>query len=158
MTFNDLVQKYAWSVIEPVFLKLHPHESHALKTFGVAYDQLRHLEPVPADLSIVIEEIWDEIDQCYIIDVYGTTKVMHDDVSESHEHESTKTESQERFGLDFVLWPEWLDMQINENTLAHYTAEEIISHCLYEMTFYGHTLEEVTEHRDRVFSQPNRRG
>jgi hypothetical protein len=135
MTFNDLVQKYTWSDVESVFLQLYPDESQALETFASAYDELRDLEPVASELNIVVEQIWNETDKQHFMDVYGKTKG-------------------ERFGLDVVLWPELLGMQINESTLAHYSEEEIISHCLYEMTTWGHTLAEVTEYRDRVFSRP----
>ncbi|NLO51569.1 MAG: hypothetical protein GX103_10490, partial [Bacteroidales bacterium] len=37
----------------------------------------------------------------------------------------------------------WLGMEISQESLQHFSELEIISHCLYEMTFVGFEEEEI---------------
>jgi hypothetical protein len=41
------------------------------------------------------------------------------------------------FGLDFKPWNEWLGMNLEPNSLEQFSHEEIVAHCLWEMTFYS---------------------
>ncbi len=51
----------------------------------------------------------------------------------------------ESYAIEFVPWKEWLGMTINKDTLVEFNELEIISHCLYEMTFVGYNEEEIQE-------------
>ena len=58
---------------------------------------------------------------------------------------STNPESKDygtRFPIYFDPWAEWLGMSINAETLKTFSELEIVSHCLFEMTFEG--FDEVT--------------
>lgn len=45
---------------------------------------------------------------------------------------------EESYALEFAPWQEWLGMTIDPETLARYNEEDILAHCLGEMTFLGY--------------------
>ena len=47
-------------------------------------------------------------------------------------------------------WAEWLGMEIDPDTLTRYTEPDIIAHCLWEMTFFGYTLEDIRQTWDEI--------
>jgi len=46
-------------------------------------------------------------------------------------------------------------MTIKDETLLKFTALEIISHCLYEMTFFGFTERKIQKFRDELEKSSN---
>jgi hypothetical protein len=51
----------------------------------------------------------------------------------------------ERWGLSFSPWKEWLGMVVRKETLDTYSASRIVANCLYEMTFHGFTEETIKQ-------------
>jgi len=49
----------------------------------------------------------------------------------------------ESYAIEFRPWAEWLDMDIDEETLSNYLESEIIVHCIWEMTFCGYDNDDV---------------
>lgn len=43
----------------------------------------------------------------------------------------------EEFSLSLTPWSQWLSSSLSKDILNNYSQEEIISHCLFEMTFHG---------------------
>lgn len=53
------------------------------------------------------------------------------------------------YGLEFEDWNDWISMFITQDTLDTLSKEDIVAACLYEMTFYGFTEEDVqNKHKD----------
>jgi len=48
--------------------------------------------------------------------------------------------------LEFTPWKEWLGMGIHPESLAHFSEQEILAHCLHEMTFMGFEEEQIQKH------------
>ena len=40
-------------------------------------------------------------------------------------------------------WGEWMGLDISPETLENFSYAEIVAHCLYEMTWFGGSEEEV---------------
>lgn len=57
------------------------------------------------------------------------------------------------YAVDFMPWDQVANMIVSKDTLEHYPVTDIIAHILWEVTFYGFTQEEVTDHGDEVFSR-----
>ena len=53
-----------------------------------------------------------------------------------------------RFAIYFDPWAEWLGMSISTETLEKFSELEIISHCLFEMTFEGFDEVKIKESGD----------
>ncbi len=56
----------------------------------------------------------------------------------------------ERYCLTLTRWNEWLGMDVDPLTLETFNREQILSNCLYEMTYYGFTEEEIDQTREWV--------
>lgn len=55
------------------------------------------------------------------------------------------------YGLEFEDWNDWISMFITQDTLDTLSKEDIVAACLYEMTFYGFTEENVqSKHKDLI--------
>ena len=52
------------------------------------------------------------------------------------------------YAIEFNKWQEWLAMKITDITLAVYNTDEIVAHCLYEMTAVGFDEDEIRKERD----------
>lgn len=50
-------------------------------------------------------------------------------------------------GLDLSRWEEWLAVRVPQSLLDKMMATEIVAHCLWEMTFYGFTQEQIAAFR-----------
>ena len=57
------------------------------------------------------------------------------------------------YALEFTDWSEWLGMNISDLTLSSYSEREIIAHCLYEMTFFGYSNDEIFNKSQELFSK-----
>mgnify|MGYP003292791365 CR=1 FL=1 len=75
------------------------------------------------------------------------THVSTDD--EEYEHVSGVIPGDgQTYGIEFSSREQWLGMHLTEDTLQNYSAEDIIAHCLWEMTFFGFTDSEVQKKKD----------
>lgn len=55
---------------------------------------------------------------------------------------------EQTYGIEFNSREEWIGMHLTEDTLKNYSAEDIIAHCLWEMTFFGFTDSQVQKKKD----------
>ena len=68
---------------------------------------------------------------------------------EEYEHVSGVIPGDEQaYGIEFIPREQWLGMHLTEDTLKNYSAEDIVAHCLWEMTFFGFTDSEVQKKKD----------
>jgi Family of unknown function (DUF6557) len=59
----------------------------------------------------------------------------------------TKEGDPERYGFDLSPWEEWLAVRVPQSLLEEMTANEIVGHSVWEMTFFGFTQEKIAETR-----------
>ncbi len=57
---------------------------------------------------------------------------------------------EQAYGIEFISREEWLGMHLTDDTLKNYSNEDIIAHCLWEMTFFGFTDSEVQKKKDEL--------
>jgi len=43
----------------------------------------------------------------------------------------------QKFGIEFTPWKDWISMYITTETITNFTHEEIVGACLWEMTYHG---------------------
>jgi hypothetical protein len=94
------------------------------------FEKLHSLEFIDMDLEIVLTKIGSEESDFYI-DVSG--------------HEINQNSSSDTYSLASTKWNKWLGMNISTSTLNEFNELEIISHCLYEMTFFAFDEDEIQE-------------
>jgi hypothetical protein len=132
MKLNDLIKTNKWLSLQNTFLNLYPDEEHLLDEYKNVFEKLQSLEFIDMDLEIVLTKIGSEESDFYI-DVSGC-EINHDQNSSSDTYSLTSTK-----------WNEWLGMIISQSTLNEFNELEIISHCLYEMTFFAFDEDEIQE-------------
>jgi len=130
MKLSDIIHRNNWLSIEMTFRKLYQSEEDDINAHKEAFDELLLLPEESSDIQIEIRHIKDDEEEYY--EVCGIEKIQ--------ENGEEKTE---HLAIEFTPWSEWLGMEISKDTEKKYNELEIISHCLYEMTYAGFTEEEV---------------
>ncbi len=135
MTLHDLIQSNEWLSIELTMLSLYPDYRGDLENYKQVFETLREKTPTETETEIVLEQCYDDEtgDESYV-DVSG------------RDPNAAKDELTDRLAIEFTPWNEWLGMTIADATLADYNQLEIISHCLFEMTFVSFEEKEIQEY------------
>jgi hypothetical protein len=138
MKFQQLLTSHNWLSIEMTLLHLYPDQVEAISAYRDVFETIQTLEPVDNDLLIVLKEYQndpfdDTEDTSFYIDVSGRKRT---------DDPNSITNS---YALEFESWENWLGMEIAPETIARFNELEIISHCLFEMTFCGYEQEEIQE-------------
>ncbi|WP_150452421.1 DUF6557 family protein [Arenibacter lacus] len=129
MTLKELVADTTWPSILASFSEINPEAENNVEEYGRVFKKLKVLEPESSDYWILLKSVSTE-DEVYI------------DVSGLHKNPKAEEESYPQ-GLELTLWQEWLGMEIHPESLASFSATEIIVHCLLEMTFVGFSEEAI---------------
>ena len=140
MKFKNLIKTNAWLSIEMVLLQLYPDEQKNITAYEKVFKALQLMEPVGCDISIVVSNEQDAFDGLEYVNVSGRENNPKEDPDKL-------TDS---LAIEFTPRNEWLGMDIDENTLQDFTELEIITHCLYEMTFMGFEEAEIQAEIDRL--------
>ena len=123
---------------------LYPETPDNLNEYENVFNTLLTLEPQNSNLQIKIETVEEQedspfensiIDRCNAINKDGY--IIYFQVC------GIEISSNELFSLSFVEWSEIINSEIFPKTIEEFSKEEIVCHCLYEMTFYGFTMEEI---------------
>lgn len=129
MTLKNILQNHTWPDISTVFLKIYPEADKNMSGYKMVFDKLMKMESEETDMWLVVE-IQISADETYF------------DVSGLHKHPKTEEEKYSQ-GIEFTPWCEWLGMEISKETTQEFTEQEIIVHCLYEMTYVGFYEEKI---------------
>lgn len=93
------------------------------------------VNPQPKDVDFEIEIIWvkDDIDCEEYVDVSGYKNGSY-------------------VGIEFVPWIEWCNAKLTESTMT-FPPVEIITHCIYEMSFISYDEIEIQDTLKRMSNQ-----
>ena len=134
MKLLELIKTNNWLSVQYMLLNLYPDQEDNLISYQSIYIQLQQSSASKTNMQIVLTQYFDEeTNEKSYVDVSGLKKSNDQDTV------------MESYAIEFVPWKEWLGMTINKDTLAEFNELEIISHCLYEMTFVGYNEEEIQE-------------
>lgn len=136
MKFAELISRYTWQEVEPVYLELYPNEIRKRKRTREAFEYIQSLKPEGCEMRIHLECRDDEEGAYY--DVSGRDGSLRENGQE------------ECYGLFLMDWDEWLGMEIEAETLGKYSELAILSHCFWEMTWCGYSMEKVKKVRKRL--------
>lgn len=109
------------------------------------------LKPVKTKIRLVIEDIFDEYEQKYFTHVSGKNGTLNKDGDPKHFKDDEMGNQEVSYAIEFTDWGEWLEMEIARESLAKYSELDIIGHCLWEMTFYGFTRENIKKEIELLF-------
>ncbi|WP_299290215.1 DUF6557 family protein [uncultured Mucilaginibacter sp.] len=135
MQFNELIETNNWLSISITLTSLYPNQKESLTAYEKVYDILLQMEPSDSAIEIVLQQCYDdETNEESYVAVSGLKK-------------DNPTEG---LAIEFVPWTEWLGMTVSSNALNQFNELEIISHCLYEMTFMGFDENEIQKQLSEI--------
>lgn len=132
MKFKELVDKYT---IEDALPILHSkYNDIDDSSYKRAFYRLTELDPMESTKFKInvrhIKEAWNDPE---------LEDEEYDDVTGIIDGEDIP------YAIEYVDWKEWLAMEITEESLQNYDEKEILSHCLWEMTWNGFSNEQVNK-------------
>ena len=138
MKLQHLIKSHNWLSIELTLLNLYPDQIEIISEYRKVFETIQLLEPVDNDMLIVLTEYKSDKlekneEQTFYVDVSGR-KLINDPNSFSNS-----------YAIEFESWEKWLGMELATETLENFNELEIVSHCLFEMTFCGYEKDEIQE-------------
>lgn len=132
MNLKSIIKTSNWEALRDVFLKNYPDQEKLISGYEMVYQKLKTKSPAKTKMELfcVLEEPTFKDDEPYH-NVHGRDGTRREDGE------------LEKFSLSLSSWSKWLGATLSEITLNKYTTEEIISHCLFDMTFHGFSEEEI---------------
>lgn len=103
---------------------------------------MKDLQPKQTEMQLQLEFVEDK-------DEDGDNSYVH--VSGLERNEAGEMES---YGLIYMPWNEWLGMAVTDETKKDYSTLEIVSHCLFDMTFMGFSEETIRKDAEETFNSP----
>lgn len=132
MRLNELIETNNWLSVSMTLTSLYPDQKESLAAYEEVYDILLQMKPADMETEIVLQQCYDyETNEESYVDISGLKK------------DNQNLQLAESWAIEFVPWAEWLGMTLSSNTLKQFSELEIISHCLYEMTFMGYDEKEI---------------
>src|ERR1019366_1834583 len=135
MKLKQLIQSHNWLSVEMIF-KIFYSDEKSITGYKKVFETLKTLTPVKSTISIVIKNELDDFDKTFYVHVFENAFVKENEFDTPH------------LAIELTDWEKWLGMEIENESLKNFSELEIISHCLYEMTFYG-----FTQHKIKKFSE-----
>ena len=133
MELKKFIQSNSWLSVATILLQLYPNEEKNISGYQKVFEELLFMQPKDSEIIIVVAHQKDDFDGEEYVDVSG-------------KYANPKNEEEEYSqAIEFTPWNKWLGMEICQESLLHFSELEIISHCLYEMTFAGFKEEEIQE-------------
>ena len=150
MTLAEILKLTQWSEIEACLRGFErgtadDDEFPYVESHRHAYAQICELRPKPCDTVIVIST-WINDHETKELDAKADALAAPLDVSGIEPGKS------EELGLSLTRWDEWLGMEVAPSARQHLTPAEIVTHCLWEMTFNGYDFSDVEAVADELHS------
>lgn len=124
MKFHELLKSVNWEDIKKSLTEHYPEEDTDIY-HDIVHD-LKRRDPVDVDMVIDIEE--DTVEGNTWYHIVGRSLLEEKD-----------------YALDFTPWSQWLSCKIKDELFEKYKEEEIVAHCLFEMTYDGYDEEKIQE-------------
>ena len=138
MKLVDLIKTNNWLSVKYTLLSLYPDQQVCIDAYEKIFSVLQKMDAQYCGMRIVLRDFDGDLYNKAFTDVSGQNEQDGDEDNATN------------YAIEFTSWPEWLGMNISENSLKEYNELEIISHCLYEMTFVGYNEEEIQSYLSSV--------
>ncbi|WP_296621202.1 DUF6557 family protein [Marivirga sp.] len=139
MKLFNIINSNNWLSIELTLLQLYPDQKRLIHAYRSVFENLKSLNPKENKMRIVLSEEDCDFENEYALNTYIDISGQDDTKDEYGNIIS--------YAIEFTEWKKWLGMDIAPDTLRNFSELEIISHCLYEMTFIGYDEAEIQEER-----------
>jgi hypothetical protein len=132
MKLAELLRTNNWLSVEMTLLQLYPDQLENFDEYKAVFERLQALEIEDSEITIEVKQEYDdETGEESFVDVSGIDQ-------NREENQNTN-----RLAIEFTPWKKWLGMNLSHESLGKFNELEIISHCLYEMTYAGYHEEVI---------------
>jgi hypothetical protein len=121
MKFYEILTKTKWEDVEKSLQKHYPNYMDSIGGFKKVYYELFTLKPKYNEKF----QIHIEKDDFWSVSGYST-------------------EEDSYYGIEYVRWENWLGYDLHPDSLV-LSNEDIVAHCLWEMTWAGFFQEKIEE-------------
>ena len=144
ISLKDLLPKTVWPEIWKILLTHYSQffqnpyngrtyqESEVEEAYKAIFTKLQDIAGIPSDLVLIIKKFEYKEGQ------FGFDPAAYNE------------ECPGGYSMKASPWGDWLGLIISPETLEQFSYAEILAHCLYEMTWFGGTEEEVAETCDYI--------
>jgi hypothetical protein len=133
MTLHTLLENTNWLSVWDRFAKLYPSQFDNEQFYYKAYSKLKQSTPIKNTTKLVIDEKISQLNYVKWVSVLGV--LLNNEID---------------YALEFNTWEEWLGMEVDTITLAEFSKNDIIAHCLFEMAYEGNSKSGNTLRRHKV--------
>lgn len=126
--FKDIIRTCAFRNVKEALLKLYPDQKKAINGYKHVFQTLRLMMPRYNKEGMVIDIMRSGRGRNAYFSVSGIC--LEKDIQQS-------------YALEYTPWSTWLGYEVDKNVLKKMSKEEIIAHCLWEMTFMGFTQNKI---------------
>jgi hypothetical protein len=126
--FRDMVRACSFKSVKESLLRLFPDQKKNINGYKDVFETLRRMRPRYNEEGMVID-----------IRRVGRGKKAYFSVSGI----CLEKDIQQSYALEYTPWSEWLGYEVAQSVLKKLSKEEIVAHCLWEMTFAGFTQSKI---------------
>jgi hypothetical protein len=124
ITVNDLIKSTTWEAIWKEMPLLYSQVVESEEGYKEVFAKLESIIPEPSDLVLFIKIFFEEGKRYADFAAYNE-------------------ECPEGYSMMASSWASILGLTISRETFDQLSSAEIIAHCLYEMTWFGSSEEEI---------------
>jgi len=126
--FRDIVRVCSFKNVKESLLRLYPEQKKNINGYKDVFETLRLMRTRYDKEGMVID-----------IRRVGRGKNSYFAVSGICLEKDIK----QLYALEYTTWSKWLGYEVSQNLLKKMPKDEIVAHCLWEMTFAGFTQEKI---------------
>ncbi|MBI4824937.1 MAG: hypothetical protein HY807_00745 [Nitrospirae bacterium] len=126
--FKDILKVCTFKDVNEALLKLYPDQRKGIKGYEYVFKTLKNMRHRYSKEGMVID-----------IKKVGRGKNAYLDVSGV----CTEKDIRQSYALEYTPWSKWLGYEVDKKVLKKIPKEEIVAHCLWEMTFMGFTQSKI---------------
>lgn len=126
--FKDILKACTFKDVKEALLRLYPDQGKGINGYKYVFQTLKLMRHRYSKEGMVID-----------IKKAGRGKNAYWDVSGV----CTEKGAQQSYALEYTPWSKWLGYEVDKKVLKKMPKEEIVAHCLWEMTFIGFTQSKI---------------
>ena len=126
--FMDIVRVCSFKSVKESLLRLYPEQKKNINGYKDVFETLRLMRPRKSEERMVID-----------IRRVGRGKNPYFAVSGI----CVEEDIEQLYALEYTPWSKWLGYEVSQRLLKKMSKDEIVAHCLWEMTFAGFTQEKI---------------
>jgi hypothetical protein len=155
MKLKTLIDNSYWEFVEKQLYSWYYKPEDDLYRYRKIYDELRMMVPKETKTRLYLQLVTRDVVEDKLLDepyvhIYGMDGTLEKESSDFEFYKFKTPEEKEEFGnrevsygLEFNSWDKWLGMEVDKETLDNFSNEEIIAHCLWEMTFIDYDQTKI---------------